>query len=214
MSSTITATATKPKDPPPPPTDAPPTPAKKQAPAVDLSAQPSAPSSPDFTRFLEDRARPPVSAGCASAVNGGAEPGKVATACTVREFAATASAPSSALVPVETDAACVRAYEKEGAAWGEAVGEEAKDLIKKAPVPVVRHRVAKAVKDATTELAKDVAHTEAVSSCKVPTDAAQFAATHAPIEIANQSKAPPKPPAPPNALYTPADPPRAMSKVK
>jgi hypothetical protein len=214
--STIQPTATKPKDPPPPPTPtaAPPKPAKKEATKIDLTAQPSTPPAVDFTGFLQSRAQPPVSEGCAKVVNSGASPAEVSGACTVREYAAMATAPTTGVVPQQTDGACVKTYEKEGAAWGEAVGEELKDLIKKAPVPIVRHRVAKAVKEATTEYGKDLSHTQGVADCKEPADAAKFAATHAPVAVATQSKAPPKPPAEPNYNFTPADPSQAMTKVK
>lgn len=214
--STIDPTVTKPKDPPPPPTstEAAASPPKKQSPSIDLAAQPTTTAAIDFSAFLASRARPDVSSGCAAAVAGGASPGEISKACTVREFAAMATQPKTGAVPVETDPACVKDYEKEGAAWGEAAGEELKDQIKKVPAPVVRHRVAKAVKEATTEYGKQQAHGQGVADCKVPSDAAKFAATHAPIELPTQSKAPPKPTPERSHDFTPADPAQATCKAK
>jgi hypothetical protein len=170
---------------------------KEKAPAIDLTAQPATSGPSNLKAFYDQQVQPSVSPGCVDAVASGKSPAELSAACTVREFTSMARAPMVGATPVTTDAECVKAYEKEGAAWGEAVGDEAKSIINAVAVPVVRQRVAKAVKQAISELAKDAAHTQGVADCKVVADPGPFAKNHAPE---------------PN--FTPADPSKAMSKVK
>jgi len=215
MSTSIGSVTSKQKDPipvsgdPSPRTDKA---AKEKKPAMDLNAQPSSSGPADVKAFYDQQTQPKVSADCSSAVVAGKSPAEMSAACTVREFAAMANQPKSGATPVTTDPECVRDYEKEGAAWGEAAGEEAKDQIKKVPVPIVRHRVAKAVKEALQEKGKELGRTEGAADCKVVTDPVAFAKNHSSIEVANQSKAPPA--AEPSSNFTPADPSKAMSKAK
>lgn len=187
----------------------------EKPPSIDLTAQPTTSGPSNLKEFYEQQSRPSVSPACAEAVAAGKSPAEIAGACTVREFTAMASAPKGGATPVTTDGECVKAYEKEGAAWGEAAGDEMKDIIKTVPVPVLRHRVAKAVKEALQDIVKDTAHTQGVADCKTVADASAFAKDHAPpLELPLQSKAPPLPPPAPEPNFTPADPSKAMSKVK
>lgn len=180
--------------------------------AIDLDAQPTTGGGPTALKeFYENQTQPKVSSGCADAANAGKSPGEIASACTVREWALLSSTTPIGSTPVEQDGDCVKAAEIEGGKWGEATGEELKDRIKQAPVPIVRHRVAKEVKEATQEIGKEWGRAIGTSVCSPKlADPAAFAKNHGKVELPIASKAPAAPA--PEPLFTPADPAKAVSK--
>lgn len=183
---------------------------KEKKPGIDLDAQPTTTGPSKIGEWYTRMTQPAVSTDCAAAAASGKSPGEIASACTVHEWALLSSTTPQGATPVETDPECVKDWEKEAEIIGEGVGEELRDRIKQIEVPVIRHIVAKEAKEFAKEEVKSAAHKSAVASCKTPADPTKFTKAHAPMSLPISSPVPKA--KPPEPLFTPADPSKAVSK--